>query len=330
VNFTAVRAGFPGFLVCATIAAAASFLSGHYGGPPMLFAVLLGLALGSLRDAPTLDPGIEFASRSVLRLGVALLGLRITFGDILEMGTQAVTLVVVGMVTTIVLGVLGSRAMGLGRSFGALTGGSVAVCGVSAAMAISAVLPRTQHSARDMSFAVIGVTTLSTLAMILYPLVVAALSFDDRQAGLFLGATIHDVAQVVGAGYSVSAPAGDAATFTKLLRVALLLPIVIVLALTFRARASAETPARRPPLLPWFLVVFAILVIVNSLVTLPAVPKESLQQFAQMCLITAVAALGIRTSLKDLAAMGIRPVLLIVGETLYLAVLSIVLLLWLT
>lgn len=327
MNFAAVRTVFPGFLVCATIAAAASFLSEHYGGPPMLFAVLLGLALGSLRDAPSLDAGIEFASRGVLRLGVALLGLRITFGDILAMGSQAVILVVVGMVTTIALAIFLSRAMGLGRSFGALTGGSVAVCGVSAAMAISAVLPRTQYSARDMSFAVIGVTTLSTLAMILYPLVVAALSFDDRQAGLFLGATIHDVAQVVGAGYSVSPPAGDAATFTKLLRVALLLPIVVILAATLRAKA--EAPARRPPWLPWFLVVFAILVVVNSLVTLPAAPKAGLQQFAQMCLITAVAALGIRTSLKDLAAMGIRPVLLIVGETLYLAVLSIVLLLWL-
>lgn len=330
MNFAAIRAVFPGFLVCATIAAAASFLSGHYGGPPMLFAVLLGLGLGTLRDAPSLDAGIEFASRGVLRLGVALLGLRVTFDDILAMGSQAVILVVVGMATTIALGIFLSRSMGLGRSFGALTGGSVAVCGVSAAMAISAVLPRSPHSARDMSFAVIGVTTLSTIAMILYPLVVAALSFDDRQAGLFLGATIHDVAQVVGAGYSVSAPAGDAATFTKLLRVALLLPIVIGLALVFRARASADAPARRPPLLPWFLVAFAALVVLNSLVDLPAAPKESLQQFAQMCLITAVAALGIRTSLEDLAAMGVRPVLLIVGETLYLAVLSVLLLLWLT
>lgn len=130
-----VRAIFPGFLVCATIAAAARFLSEHYGGPPMLFAVLLGLALSSLREAKKLDAGIEFASRTVLRLGVALLGLRITFADIHAMGTQAVLLVALGVLTTIGVGIALSRAMGLGRSFGALTGGSVAVCGVSAAMA---------------------------------------------------------------------------------------------------------------------------------------------------------------------------------------------------
>jgi uncharacterized integral membrane protein (TIGR00698 family) len=321
-----LRAVFPGLLVCGTIAAAASFLSGHYGGPPMLFAVLLGLALGFLRDVPRLQPGIELATRGILRLGVALLGLRITFADITALGVEAWVLVFAGVSTTIVFGVLASRALGLGRSFGALTGGSVAVCGVSAALAISAVLPHTPQSARDTSFAVIGVTALSTLAMILYPLVVAAVGFDDRHAGMFIGATIHDVAQVVAAGYSISAPAGDAATFTKLLRVALLLPIVLILTLIMRSRAERAGLHARPPILPLFLAAFAALIVLNSLVALPEAPKVALQQLAQVCLITAVAALGIRTSLQDLAAMGTRPVLLLVGETLYLALLAIVLL----
>ncbi|HZF25685.1 MAG TPA: putative sulfate exporter family transporter, partial [Steroidobacteraceae bacterium] len=170
-----VRALVPGLLVCATIAAAAGFLSEHYGGPPMLFAVLLGLALNFLRDAPRLDAGIEFVSRVVLRVGVALLGLRITFGDIHAMGVGPLLLVGCGVITTILFGIIVARASGQGRAFGVLTGGAVAICGVSAALAISATLPRDERSERNTSFAVIGVTALSTLAMIFYPTIVVLL-----------------------------------------------------------------------------------------------------------------------------------------------------------
>jgi uncharacterized integral membrane protein (TIGR00698 family) len=321
-----VRALMPGLLVCATIAAAAGFLSEHYGGPPMLFAVLLGLALNFLREAPRLDAGIEFVSRVVLRIGVALLGLRITFGDIHAMGVGPLLLVVLGVITTILFGVIAARASGQGRAFGMLTGGAVAICGVSAALAISATLPKDERSERNTSFAVIGVTALSTLAMIFYPTVVHLMGFDGRHAGLFIGATIHDVAQVVAAGYSISPAAGDAATFTKLLRVTMLLPVVLSLTLILHTRGMRDPAVRRPPLVPWFLAVFAGLIVLNSLVTLPAAPKVWLQHVAQICLIAAVAALGIKTSLRDLVTMGMRPVLLMVGETLYLAVLALVIL----
>jgi uncharacterized integral membrane protein (TIGR00698 family) len=262
----------------------------------------------------------------VLRIGVALLGLRITFGDIHAMGIGPLLLVVFGVITTILLGVIAARVSGQGRAFGMLTGGAVAICGVSAALAISATLPKSERSERNTSFAVIGVTALSTLAMIFYPTVVHLMGFDDRHAGLFIGATIHDVAQVVGAGYSISPAAGDAATFTKLLRVTMLLPVVLSLTLIMHTQGMRDPAVKRPPLVPWFLAVFAGLIILNSLVTLPAAPKLWLQHFAQICLIAAVAALGIKTSLKDLVAMGMRPVLLMVGETVYLAVLAIVIL----
>ena len=325
----AVRGVAPGLLVCATIAAAAGFLSEHYGGPPMLFAVLLGLALNFLREAPRLEAGIEIVSRTVLRLGVALLGLRITFADIHALGVGPLVLVACGVIGTIVMGVLFARLAGQSREFGLLTGGAVAICGVSAALAINAILPNHERTERDVSFAVIGVTVLSTCAMIFYPMLVGLLQFDDRQAGTFIGATIHDVAQVVAAGYSISAPAGDAATFTKLMRVAFLLPVVLALTLLLRSRGArgGATSTSRPALLPWFLVVFAALIVLNSVVTLPAAPRGALLQLAQFCLITAVAAIGIRTSLRDMASLGPRAVWLLVGETLFLAALSIGLLL---
>jgi uncharacterized integral membrane protein (TIGR00698 family) len=165
---------------------------------------------------------------------------------------------------------------------------------------------------------VVAVTALSTIAMILYPLLAAALGFDPHTTGIFLGATIHDVAQVVGAGYSVSTTAGDTATIVKLFRVAMLLPVVLVISFVLQRRGAAIDPgADRPPLLPLFLAGFAGLVVVNSLGWLPAPAAKGLQEASRWCLVLAIAALGTKTSLGDLARVGWRPVAIIVGETLF-------------
>jgi uncharacterized integral membrane protein (TIGR00698 family) len=168
---------------------------------------------------------------------------------------------------------------------------------------------------------VVAVTALSTVAMIIYPLIAHALGFDSHTAGIFLGATIHDVAQVVGAGYSVSAQAGDTATIVKLFRVALLLPAVFVISFLFRNHASAGAKDERPPLLPSFLVAFAVLVAINSTGKVPAAVTAALQEASRWCLVLAIAALGTRTSLGDLAKVGWKPVALIVGETVFVGLL---------
>jgi uncharacterized integral membrane protein (TIGR00698 family) len=131
--------------------------------------------------------------------------------------------------TTIVLGVFLAKMLGLQKRFGALTGGSVAICGASAALAISTILPKGANHERDTLLTVIGVTAMSTIAMIVYPILSAQLGMSETEAGIFLGGTIHDVAQVVGAGYSVSENAGDMATLTKLVRVAMLMPVVLIM-----------------------------------------------------------------------------------------------------
>jgi uncharacterized integral membrane protein (TIGR00698 family) len=157
----------------------------------------------------------------------------------------------------------------------------------------------------------------------------AAVGFDPHTAGIFLGATIHDVAQVVGAGYSVSNEAGDTATIVKLFRVALLLPVVLVISFLLQRSGATATDGRRPPLLPLFLLGFATLVVVNSLGGLPLAAATVLQEASRWCLVLAIAALGTRTSLGDLARVGWRPVAIIVGETLFvgLLVLGVLLLL---
>ena len=312
----------PGLAASGIVAIAAMFLSEHYGASAMLFALLLGMALNFLGTEGKTVPGIRFAASVVLRIGVALLGLRITFGDIAALGLNTSLMIVSAVILTMLFGALCVRLTHAHRHFGILTGGAVAICGASAALAIAAVLPRHPQHERDTSFAVIGVTALSTMAMVLYPLLVSALGFDARDAGIFLGATIHDVAQVVGAGYSINQEAGDIATIVKLLRVAMLLPVIIVLTAIMRRAASSTTspsPSTRPPLLPWFVALFAVLVAINSFTVLPKIILGSANEFSRWALVCAIAAIGMRTSLKDLAALGWRPVALMIAETLFLA-----------
>jgi uncharacterized integral membrane protein (TIGR00698 family) len=323
------RTLFPGLLACAVVAAAATFLSQHYGAPVMLFALLLGTAMNFLSDEDgPCKPGIEFTARAVLRLGVALLGLRITAGQIAALGWGPVVLVLLAVALTIVASMLAARLLGFQTLFGLLSGGAVAICGASAALALAAALPAHPQKERATLFTVISVSALSTLAMIVYPMLAHALGLDSRGAGIFLGATIHDVAQVVGAGYSMGRETGDIATFVKLMRVAMLLP-VIVFAVLLSRRQAGEAVGPRPPLLPWFAVAFALLVAVNSLDVLPQAIPDFGNDASRWCLVAAIAGIGMKTRLKELATVGFKPVALMVGETAFLAALALGLMRWL-
>ena len=315
----AAHEAMPGVLVALTVAMAAMFLGARYGAPVMLFALLIGMAFHFLSVEGRCVVGIDIAAKQVLRIGVALLGARITADQIIGLGAAPVAAVVAAVVLTILVGIAASRLLRLGTAFGVLTGGATAICGASAALAIASVLPRHRNHERDTLIAVIGVTTLSTVAMVIYPVVVPVFGLDDAHAGVFLGGTIHDVAQVVGAGYSVSEQAGDIATFTKMLRVAMLVPVVVVIAMALRLRGVAPGSGAKGLPLPVFLVVFVILVAVNSAGMLPEPVRGGMVEVSRWCLVTAVAALGMKTSLKALAEVGIRPIALIVAQTLFMA-----------
>lgn len=314
-----LRSAAPGLAVLAVVAIAATFLSAQFRMSAMLFALVLGMFLNFLAEEGRCRAGIHLASTLVLRTGVALLGLRITLDQVVALGWGNVALVASALAATLLAGVLLGRLFGLGAAFGTLTGGAVAICGASAALAIASILPKHLNAERDASFTVIGVTALSTVAMIVYPIAVQAFGLDHHAAGVFLGGTIHDVAQVVGAGYSVSPEAGDTATIVKLFRVAMLLPACFVIGIALHAGGGKA--ARSAPILPWFVVVFAVLVVLNSVgwLSMPVVSAGS--EVSRWCLVIAMAAIGMKTSLRALADMGIRPVALVVAETLFLAVL---------
>jgi len=312
-----IRTAFPGLAVAAIVAVAAMFLAEHYHASAMLFALLLGMSLNFLSQEGKCVEGIQLSATSVLRVGIALLGLRISVAQVADLGLATAGLIALSVLATIAIGVALARACALETRFGVLTGGAVAICGASAALAIAAVLPRHAGSDRDTSFAVIGVTALSTIAMIAYPVVVGSLGLDQHDSGIFLGGTIHDVAQVVGAGYGMSKEAGDTATIVKLLRVAMLLPVVLLVSFAVRRRAGIDRS--KTPLLPLFGVAFFALVILNSLGWVPRALADAAGELSRWCLVAAIAAIGMKTSLKELSVVGMRPVVLMVLQTLALA-----------
>lgn len=314
----ALRNQWPGTAIAIMIALAASFISATYGGPQLLYALLFGIAFHFLSEDARCRPGIEFCSKTLLRTGVALLGAKITFAQIVSLGIAPVAIAVCAVGSTILVGWALSRRLGRPSAEGVLSGGAVAICGASAALAISAVLPQSRENEKFTLLTVVGVTTLSTLAMIVYPLIVRLIGLDPAAAGVFIGGTIHDVAQVVGAGYLLSNETGDVATFVKLLRVACLVPVVLALSIIFN-RAGGRSEINTPPLVPFFLVSFVWFVIANSMGFIPPQAGEWINDVSRGCLVTAIAALGVKTSFRSLASLGWRPVVMLVADTVYIA-----------
>ena len=311
-----------GFIICLVVGMAAKFVSQSYGGPTILYALLMGMAFNYLSVEGRCAAGIQFSAKAILRLGIALLGARITVEQLLGLGLTPIAIVLTAVPATILFGYLMGRWLKLGRLQSLLSGASVGICGASAALAVSAVLPQDKDAEKNLVFTVIFVTALSTVAMIVYPFVVTQLDLDEVESGIFLGATIHDVAQVVGAGYMMSDEIGDIATFTKLLRVAMLVPVVVLISLivAFRSTNKPASGASRIPL-PGFLIAFIIIVIINSSGLISPIVTDYMVELSRWCLVVAMVGLGMKASIKELAAMGWKQMLLMVAETIFLAVL---------
>lgn len=255
---------FPGLMMCVVVALAAKLICEHFGAPVMLMALLIGMAFNFLtEDYGKCLAGIEFSAKALLRIGAAFLGLGITLQQIATTGHEVLDINVGGVVLTIVC------SLGLSRvRFGLLTGGAVATCGAPAALAISSVLQKNKILERDTVFTVIAVTAFSTMAVVIYPINADYAGLSEIATGVFPRETIHDVAQFAGAGYSVSDLTGETATFVKLLRVAVLVPIVLVLSIVF---AETREPGQKRSLtIPFFVSGFSALVVAETYGLVPS------------------------------------------------------------
>lgn len=329
-----VRSLGPGLLLSFGVALAAYFAaplvksatSGAIALPAMVIALIFGIALHGIAIRPDFEPGITYAVKKLLRYAIALLGLRIALGDIIALGISTALLVVFAMAATIAGTILIARALDRGNGLGALAGAANAVCGASATLATATVVPDYKAKSADIAFTVVMANAVSTIVMLAYPPLCVWLGLSPAETGLMLGITIQDMAQVVGAGYAVSEPVGNAAVVVKLFRVFLLLPVVLAIGWWFTRLGETSGEAKVPA--PVFAIVFIALAIVNSI--LPATPLNSLYQpvksflglLSTWGLLIAIAALGLGTSIKALMSIGWRHVAVFLSGTLIILVIG--------
>lgn len=331
-TFSAARRSFrgavlpllPGIVLSAVVAllayGSAPYVARVAPIPAMVIALIIGIALNPVAARPAMEAGMGFCVKTVLRWSVALLGLRVGLSDIAALGVGSAVLVVVSMIVTIACGFLFARMAKQPAGFGALIGVGTAVCGASATLAVSTVVPDYKNKPADIVFVVVALNALATLAMLIYPPLCVLLGFDPQATGIMLGGTIHDVAQVAGAGYAVSTDVGNAAVIVKLFRVFLLLPIVIAVGFYFTGLGARHGQAKVP--VPGFAIVFLVLCIINSAAPLfPAALafyspiKAVLVEASTWGLLLAIGALGLGTSIRTMIGLGWRHAASILGTT---------------
>jgi uncharacterized integral membrane protein (TIGR00698 family) len=313
------RSYVPGLLMTGVAALAAAYLSEHYGAPLMLMGLLIGLAFNFANADARLHAGLGFASKTLLRWGIVLVGLQVTFAQIASLGWVAFVAIAVMIALVTMTGALVARGGVMGSAFGTLAGGAVAICGASAALALSSVLGEKRASQAQLTLVLVSVSAASAFAMSVYPILAHALNLSDTQAGFLMGASIHDVAQALGAGYSYSDAAGQTASIVKLTRVAMLAPALVVVAWVYPAADAKKGGVG----VPWFVLGFLGMTTLHSLVPLPPEVLNWSPKFASGLLLLAVTATGIRSPMNLLLEQGWRSSLPVIAATLMSFVLAL-------
>lgn len=318
--YTSFKGRLPGLLVCVVVALAATYVAQEYSLPIMPLALLIGALFHFMAEDAQCESGISFASKSLLRLGVALLGFRISTDLIVGLGAAPVALIFVAMGLTISCTLWLGRILRLDGKLSMLVAGSVSICGASAAMAIASAMPGNSKTEKHLSSVILCVALFSNLAMVLYPIIAQTVGMSDLAAAIFIGGSIHDVAGVVGAGYALADHTGDTAVVVKMLRVLMLAPVIFVVSIAFRsAFVGGVTEPRKAALVPSFVWAFFALALWNSVSTVPAEIVHGASQISTWLLVVAIAGVGMKTSIAVVARTGAKTMFLVLMATVFLA-----------
>lgn len=314
----------PGLLLVAMVTAAAYGLRQMPGLSvlsPMIWAILIGIAIANVTGvAPAAHGGIALSGKKLLRLSVALLGLQLTVTQLGDIGLAGLLVIGLAVVSTYCFTLLLGKVMGVHPSLTRLIAAGTSICGASAIAAANAVeRAREDH----VTYAVAGITLFGTAAMFLLPIAGVALGLDPLAFGLWSGASVHEVAQVVAAGYQAGPEAGDFAVAVKLTRVLTLAPMLILVGLFLgRSRKTGEGGAGGigfTQALPLFVLAFLALVLANSFALVPAMIREPLVEATPVMLTAALGALGLNTRFAQLGEHGLRPMALAGIASLFIA-----------
>lgn len=281
----------------------------------LLLAMALGILVGSLRILPAAaKPGVSWSSKRLLRVGIVLLGLQISLPSLISLGASGVAVLLLAVGATFIGTLLIGRALRVERVTRYLIATGFSICGASAVAAMSSVVDPDQEAEEDVAQAIALVTLYGTVCMFVLPAISVMLGLSDTQAGLWIGSSVHEVAQVVAAGGAVSVAALAVATIAKLGRVVILAPLVAIVGVREarkRARDMTATPTgARPPILPLFVAGFLVMILVRTFIPLPGVVLESASLLATLLLTTAMFGLGTGVDLRRLLTTGGRPLVL--------------------
>lgn len=324
----AILALLPGLLLSAAIAGAGFGLRDLPGlavFSPMILAIVAGMAFHNLIGTPhRAKAGVTFSLRRVLRLAIVLLGLQLTAGQVAEVGARGLLVIALSLTGTFLFTVAMGRLLGVDRKLTELIAAGTSICGASAVIATNTV---TRAHDEDVAYAVACVTVFGSIAMFTYPLLPALLHLDAHAYGLWSGASIHEIAQVVAAAFQQGQQAGEFGTIAKLARVMLLAPVVITLGLLAarRARNAGHDHVAAQPPLPWFIFGFVALVGLNSVIAIPADVRHVIVTATTFLLSMALAAMGLETDFAKLKAKGLRPLVLGCLAFVFIASFSLVL-----
>ncbi|MFH5774835.1 YeiH family protein [Paracoccus sp. NGMCC 1.201697] len=322
----------PGLGLAALIAAAAFGLRSVIGIDalsPLILSILIGMAFHNLIGTPAIaKPGVTFCLRRVLRAGIVLLGLQLTIQQVGAVGGIGLAAIAVTLVCTFLFTTWLGRVLGVDRGLTQLIAAGSSICGASAVVATNTV---TRARDEDVAYAVACVTVFGSLSMVLMPLIGQVLHLGPRAFGLWTGASIHEVAQVIAAAYARGQEAGEFGTIAKLTRVMMLAPMVLALgaAAARRARRQGGTAGHAAPPMPWFVLGFIVMVALASTGWMPAATAPYTTAITQFLLATALAAMGLETDIRKLAAAGLRPALLGAGAWIFVSIFSLLLVLML-
>ncbi len=290
---------------------------------PMMLAILIGILLRNVVSLPQAAlAGTGFLVRHALRLGIVLLGIRLTLGDITGLGGATILIVIVCVAATF-LATLGlGRLLGVPRHLAELIAAGTSICGASAIIAINAVRRGPEE---DMAYAIAVVTLLGSIAMVSFPLLAAPLGLDATAYGIWTGASVHEVAQVTAAAYQQGEVSGTVGTVTKLGRVVLLVPVALGVSLAMRLGRTAGGDVSGKAPVPWFVLGFLAVVTLNSLIDIPQAVATSVRIGSELLLVLGLAAAGLQSHLATLVKVGLRPVVLALGAFVFLSTLSLML-----
>lgn len=315
----------PGLLACAGIGLIAyllRMLPGLGNFSPMIIAIALGIIFGNTFGISAgFRPGIAFSMRRLLRAAIVLLGLQLTFFQVADTGLRGVAIIVVVVTSTFFFTLAVGRLIGADERLTRLIAAGTSICGASAVAAANSVVAADDE---DVAYAVACVTVFGSIAMFGYPLIEHLLVLAPRDYGLWAGSSIHEIAQVVAATFTVGHEAGEFGTVAKLTRVMTLAPMVFLMAMLALRRSGGAAGRAKAPF-PWFVVGFVAMVGVNSLITIHPTIRQETSVLSTFLLTMALAAMGLETNIAKLRARGVRPALLGAIASLFIAGLSLTL-----